>query len=113
MAIIEATFDDERELETWVFANLNQFLGDCIRLSKFQVSTASGKKCVPDAFAFNFAEQEWYVVECELLKHGVWPHIAEQVSRFVVALQNRETLRLVRDRLFDELLAGKYVASAL
>ena len=33
-------------------------------------------------------EHEWYVIEAELLSHGVWPHIAEQIARFVVATQN-------------------------
>jgi hypothetical protein len=38
------------------------------------------------------------------LKHGVWPHIAEQITRFVVAIRNPATLRQVRDQLFDEIL---------
>jgi hypothetical protein len=45
-----------------------------------------------------------------LLKHGVWPHIAEQVSRFVVALQNGDTLRTIRDRLFEHVLATDVAA---
>jgi hypothetical protein len=104
MPIAEATFDNEEELETWVTANVSIFLGDCVYLSKFQITTSSGKNAIPDGFAFNFATREWYLVECELLRHGVWPHIAEQITRFVVALQNPQTLRKVRDRLFEFLL---------
>ena len=83
MGIIEAVFDNEAELEGWAFANLSQFLGDCIFLDKCQIKTTAGKGGVPDGFAFNFAAKEWHLLECELLSHGVWPHIAEQVTRFV------------------------------
>jgi hypothetical protein len=108
VAIIESNFENEAELETWVFNNLQTFLGDCIPLEKFLLATSSGKGGVPDGFAFNFAAGEWYIVECELLKHGVWTHIAEQISRLVVALQNPDTLRTIRDRLFEAILnAGK------
>jgi hypothetical protein len=56
------------------------------------------------------------VVECELLSHGVWPHIAEQITRFVVAARNPATLREVRDKLFHKVLANEMqdaVAKAL
>lgn len=112
MSIIEAPFDRESELEEWSFANISLFLGDCIFLDKFQLSTSSGKKGVPDGFAFNFSQRDWYVLECELLTHGVWPHIAEQVSRFVVALQNQDTLRKIRDRLFEHILNCQQTSSA-
>lgn len=106
MAVVESKFDVEAELEQWVFANLHEFLGDCLYLPKFQIVTSSGKGGVPDGFAFNFASREWYLIECELLKHGVWPHIAEQITRLVVALQNPDTLRSIRDHLFERILDG-------
>jgi hypothetical protein len=104
MGVVESQFDGEAELENWAFANLQDFLGECLHLGKFQISTSSGKSGFPDGFAFNFAIREWYLLECELLKHGVWPHIAEQITRFVVALQNPDTLRTIRDRLFETVI---------
>ncbi len=106
MAISEQPFDSEAELENWVFANLETFLGPCILLRKFLISTSAGKGAIPDGIAFSFSSKQWYVVECELLKHGVWPHIAEQITRFVVALQNPTTLRRIRDELFEHLLSN-------
>jgi hypothetical protein len=104
MPVVESQFENEAELETWAFLNLQQFLGPCIRLGKFQVATSSGKTGFPDGFAFNLDTQEWYLLECELLKHGVWPHIAEQITRFVVALQNPDTSRTIRDHLFEKVI---------
>ncbi len=104
MTISEAQFENEMELQTWVENNLEAFLPGSIFLKGCQVTTPSGKHGVPDGFAFNFADREWYVIENELLHHGVWPHIAEQVVRFVVALQNFQSRRKLRDRLFEDLL---------
>jgi hypothetical protein len=110
MAITEAPFDSELELENWTLKNITNILGDCVCLPKFQITTSSGKKGIPDGSAFNFVTGNWYVLECELLEHGVWPHIAEQITRFVVALQNRETLRDIRDRLFEYVIEQNLVA---
>lgn len=101
MSIVEAPFADENELDSWVAANINDFLPSVRHIPGFRVNTISGKAGVPDGFAFDFTNREWYVIESELLAHGVWPHIAEQITRFVVALQNPDARRTVRDKLFD------------
>jgi len=100
MAIIQADFDNEAELQTWVEGNLSQFLPGVFAISGCRVTTVSGKHGVPDGFAFCFTQRQWYVIENDLLAHGVWPHIAEQITRFVVALQNPATRRKIRDHLF-------------
>jgi len=105
MAIAEAKFDSEDELQRWAFDNIASFLPGACLIDGFQITTTSGKNGVPDGFAFSFHDRDWYVVECELLQHGVWPHIAEQITRFVVAVQNPDTLRKIRDRLFEHILA--------
>jgi hypothetical protein len=116
VSICDAQFENERELQDWAFANSHTFFGESILLGGFKIATPSGKAGLPDGFVFNFGQRSWWVVECELLAHGVWPHIAEQVTRFVVAARNPTTLRQVRDKLFDRILeTGKqeYVMAAL
>jgi hypothetical protein len=102
--INEASYNSEKELEDVVFSRIGEFLPGSKLMKGFQVRTVSGKNGTPDGFAFDFENGEWYVVECELLLHGVWPHIAEQITRFVVAVKNPDTLRKIRDRVFDHLL---------
>lgn len=104
MAITDAAFDREAELQTWAFVNCSTFFGNCVLLPGFKITTPSGKQSIPDGFAFNFDEKKWWVIECELLHHGVWPHIAEQITRFVVAVRNSGTLRQVRDKLFERIM---------
>lgn len=104
MAISEAAYDSEAELQKWAFQNCKTFFGDCLLLSSFRITTPSGKHGIPDGFVFNFVKRSWWIVECELLAHGVWPHIAEQITRFVVAARNPMTLRQIRDKLFEKIL---------
>ena len=105
MAIIDAEFNNEMELQNWAFANSRTFFGNSILLPGFRITTLAGKHGFPDGFAFNFQERAWWLIECELLKHGVWAHIAEQITRFVVAARNPSTLRQIRDTLFERILA--------
>ena len=48
MAITDADFDNEKELETWVVENLNLFLGDVVYLPPCRIQTFSGKGGIPD-----------------------------------------------------------------
>ena len=104
MPIVDAAFNLEQELQKWVYDNISSFFGDCILLPGFRITTPSGKHGIPDGFVFNFIQRSWWIVECELLKHGVWPHIAEQLTRFVVAGRNNQTLRQVRDKVFESVM---------
>lgn len=104
MAIVEVDFDGEAELQAWVRKEFCSFLPATIVLDGARVTTPAGKGGVPDGFAFDFQGRSWYVIENELLHHGVWPHIAEQIVRFVVAMKNPETLRRIRDKLFEHIM---------
>lgn len=104
MPITDAPFNAELELETWVYANIGSFFGECILLPGFRITTPSGKHGIPDGFAFSFERRAWWIIEAELLSHGVWPHIAEQLTRFVVAGRSERTLRQVRDKLFEAIV---------
>jgi hypothetical protein len=111
MTIEDASFDNEAELERWAFNNAQIFFGPSLILPGFRITTPSGKHAVPDGLTFNFSQRAWWIVECELLAHGVWPHIAEQVTRFVVAAHNANTLRQIRDKLFDSILESRQQGS--
>ena len=82
MAIQEASYSSEKELEEWVKPNFSTFLASSLLLDGFSITTPSGKRSIPDGFAFDFSGRAWYVIECELLQHRVWSHIAEQMVRF-------------------------------
>jgi hypothetical protein len=112
MAIIESPFDNEGELHNWIVNNFEDFFQGTIYLDGIYITTISGKRGLPDGFAFNLNENEWYMIESELLSHGVWPHIAEQITRFIVAIQNPSTRRTIRDHFFEKIVSDNKIEEA-
>lgn len=106
LAIQQVDFDNEKELETYVKTHVAEFLPCDLLLDGFTITTPSGKGGIPDGFVFDFAGATWYIVEAELLRHGVWDHIAEQIVRFVVASKSNATPRRIRDAVFEKVLAA-------
>jgi hypothetical protein len=96
-------FDNEQELDGWVGKNLHTFLGDGIVLDGFQIVTRRNKAGVPDWFFLDLADSSWCIIESELISHGVWNHIAEQVVRFIVAAKSDESKKAIRNGFFREI----------
>jgi hypothetical protein len=104
MAIQQSKFNDEKELHTWVEKQIEYFFGDVIYLpGTFIISTKRNKGGKPDGFILDISNSSWTIVESELLHHGVWEHIAEQIIRFIVASSNDTTKKKVRNYFFDEI----------
>ena len=105
MAISKENFNKETELHNWVEKNTNQFFGnDIIYLTgNFLINTKRNKGAKPDGFVLDLKNYSWTVIESELLSHGVWDHIAEQIIRFIVAAKSDSAKRKIRGYFFDEL----------
>jgi len=104
MAIEKKSFDNELELDIWVQNNFTQFFGDVIYIpGNFFINTKRNKGSKPDGFILDLKNNSWSIVEVELLKHGVWDHIAEQIIRFIVAVNNSVSQRKIRDLFFSEI----------
>jgi hypothetical protein len=102
--MIKRPFNNEAELHNWIEQNIRRFLGEGIYLNgNFLIYTRRNKGAKPDGFFFNFQTSNWTIIETELLHHGVWPHIAEQITRFSIAAKNPETLRNLRDIFFNKI----------
>ena len=101
MAIERKEFDNEAELQRWVESNVNKFYGDIIYIPGFQITTRRNKGGTPDGFYIDIYNSSWGVIENELIKHGVWKHIAEQIIRFIVASQNPLMKKRIRDKFFE------------
>jgi len=107
MAIQECKFDNENELHSWVESHTKDFFGDVIYVpGTFFINTKNKKGAKPDGLVLDIANSAWTIVESELLQHGVWDHIAEQIIRFVVATKNAETIRRVRDAFLEKIESG-------
>src|SRR5262245_51689175 len=104
MSIIKQKFLTEEELHSWVESNTKQFFGDAIYLTgNFMIRTKRDKAAKPDGFVLDLIDHSWGIVESELIDHGVWDHITEQIVRFIVASKSDGTKRKIRNYFFDEL----------
>lgn len=104
MAIKESVFENEQELHDWVVENLSVFLPEAYYLSPKRIATVAGKRGLSYGFAVNFDIGKRYILDSELLVHEVWPHIAEQLTSYVVAVQNPDSRRIVRDYILKWIL---------
>jgi hypothetical protein len=83
---IQAPFASEDELECVVRDNAEAIFGpSSIYFPKMLFKTGDGAGSVPDGFVIDIAARQWFVVEVELSRHGVWTHIAPQVARQIIA----------------------------
>jgi hypothetical protein len=81
-------FDREDDLEALVLLHYRHFYGErSLLFGKTLIKTLGGSGTIPDAFAVNVETRTWYVVEIELLRHGI-SHIAPQIATQVMAASN-------------------------
>jgi hypothetical protein len=97
---VQAPFDSEAELENVVVQNYEYIFGPAsIYLPKGKISTSDGVGTIPDGFAFDVANKQWFIVEAELAKHSVWSHIAPQVAKQITAALKPESKRYLIERI--------------
>jgi hypothetical protein len=111
---VQAPFDSEAELENVVVQNYEYIFGpSSIYLPKGKISTPDGAATIPDGFAFDVANKQWFIVEAELAKHSVWSHIAPQVAKQITAALKPESKRYLIERIItlfrdDEAIRRKF-----
>lgn len=99
---IKTPFVNELEIEGVVIKNYEHLFGpDSFYLPKTLIKTADGSGTIPDGFAIDIGQKQWYIVEAELGHHDVWNHIAKQVSKQIVASQQIDTKRRLEDVAID------------
>lgn len=97
---VQAPFDSEAEIEKVVVQNSEYIFGpSSIYLPKGKISTSDGAGTIPDGFALDIANTQWFIVEAELAKHNVWSHIAPQVAKQITAALKPESKSYLIERI--------------
>jgi hypothetical protein len=97
---VQAPFDSEAELENVVVQNYEYIFGpSSIYLPKGKISTPDGVGTIPDGFAFDVANKQWFIVEAEIARHNVWSHIAPQVAKQITAALKPESKQYLIERI--------------
>lgn len=98
----KAEFSEESELGKAVSSNPSVIFGEeVIYIPQKSIETAGGAGTVPDGIAINLPAERWYIVEVELARHGTWGHIAQQVSKQIVAADNPRTKKETLNRVLS------------
>lgn len=106
---IKSPFDSEAELEQVIVDNYEYLFGpDSFYLPKTMIKTADGAGTIPDGFAIDLGAKQWYIVEAELGHYDVWGHIAQQVSKQIVASSQPSTKQKLEDISAQMYLADEY-----
>lgn len=110
----ETSFVTEAELEGVVEKHSKLLFGnDTIYLpKKMLVKTSEGRGTIPDAFVIDYENDEWHIVEVELIAHGVWRHIVPQITNQIVACLNQDTRNLITDRVLEHVASDEDLNSA-
>lgn len=101
-------------MENVVVQNYEYIFGpSSIYLPKGKIFTPDGAATIPDGFAFDVANKQWFIVEAELAKHSVWSHIAPQVAKQITAALKPESKRYLIERIVtlvrdDEAIRKKF-----
>jgi len=93
---IETSFSNEEEIEKVVFDNFEYLFGySSFLIPKALIKTNDGAGTIPDGFVIDISKKRWYLVEAETSKHSVWGHIAQQVSKQIIAARQEITRKLL------------------
>jgi len=97
-------FESEAELEEVVRSYSNVIFGnDVIYIPQKLITTLQGSSTIPEAIAVDLDAARWYIIEVELAKHGMWSHIAPQITKQIVAAENPKVRKEIVQKVINEI----------
>ncbi len=100
---VKSPFVSENELKKMAIENADYFFGpSSFCLSKELISTRDGFEEIPDGFAVDIANRQWFIVNANLAKHNVWSHIAPQVAKQLIAANRSTTKQLLIEFIIQQ-----------
>lgn len=100
---IQSPFVSEDELKKMAIENADYFFGpSSFCLSKELISTRDGFEEIPDGFAVDIVNRQWFIVNANLAKHNVWSHIAPQVAKQLIAANRSTTKQLLIEFIIQQ-----------
>lgn len=92
------------EFDIVVTEHLKDIFGDDVFYFdiKQMLKSDAGIGSIPDGFLINFNSKKSYMVEFEISKHS-YDHMSKQALRLSNAVDNRDTIRKIRERLFRKI----------
>lgn len=100
----EVEFENEEALESIVFKHHRLLYGDqALLFKKAIIKTEDGKGTIPDGYVVDLDAREWYIVEVELLHHGVYDHIVPQITKQANAASTSAVKAILRQSFLAQI----------
>lgn len=107
---------NEAELETIVEKNYKYIFGeDSFYFNmKRKLKSNSGIATIPDGYLINFNKTpEWFIIEVELSSHRLYEHIIPQLSKFMRAVEDVKSKKILIDMLYNEIKANNVLEAKI
>ncbi|VAW23774.1 hypothetical protein MNBD_ALPHA12-117 [hydrothermal vent metagenome] len=106
------SYQNEHELERMVVEHSTDIFGpDTIYFDlKRKIKSKSGFGTVPDGYVIDLKINKLYLIEVELIKHSLKRHVLPQITNFMMALDNEETVNKLVDEFYGELAETNKIA---
>ncbi|MFV1977106.1 MAG: DUF5655 domain-containing protein [Candidatus Scalindua sp.] len=101
-------YKNENDLERMVVEHSCEIFGkDTVYFDlKRKIISKSGRGTIPDGYVIDLKQNKLYLIEVELISHSLMGHIQPQIAKFIMALDNENTVSKLVDEFYNELPAS-------
>jgi predicted transport protein len=98
-------YQSENDLERMVVEHATEIFGrDTVYLDiKRKISSKAGFGTIPDGYVIDLKKNKLYLIEVELISHSLKRHVLPQITNFIMALDNENTVSKLVDEFYEEL----------
>ena len=98
-------YKNESELERMVVEHSREIFGkDTVYFDlKRKISSRAGFGTLPDAYVIDLNKNKLYLIEVELISHSLKKHVLPQISNFIMAMDNENTVDKLVSEFYDYL----------
>jgi predicted transport protein len=98
-------YQSENDLERLVVKHASEIFGkDTVYFDlKRKISSKSGFGTIPDGYVIDLKQNKLYLIEVELIRHSLKRHVLPQITNFIMALDNKNTVEKLVNEFLQEL----------
>jgi len=98
-------YQNENELEKMVVEHSCEIFGkDTVYFDlKRKISSKAGFGTIPDGYVIDLKKNKLYLIEVELISHSLKRHVLPQITNFIMALDNEDTVEKLVGEFYKEL----------
>ncbi|ORJ62518.1 DUF5655 domain-containing protein [Geothermobacter hydrogeniphilus] len=104
-------YKNENELERMIVEHSSEIFGSntvYFDLKK-KINSKSGFGTIPDGYIIDLNQDKLFLIEVELINHSIKKHILPQISNFIMALDNKDTVEKLVSEFYNNLPISKKI----